>query len=116
MKIGTTLVLAALTCTLACESKKEEPLPQASAVAAPATPPPSPPPQMAATPPAADLQVARDAADLANKITRAPAEAEKLLTATGMTREQFMEKLYTIAEDPLLSAEYARLFEPAPAG
>jgi hypothetical protein len=116
MRIRIALTLAAVVGTLACESRKEEAPPQPTTAAAPATPPASPPPELAAKPSEAGLQVARDAAELANKIERAPSEADKLLTSAGTTREQFIEKLYTIAEDPLLSAEYSRLFEPAPAG
>jgi hypothetical protein len=116
MKIATTLAIVATLCAFGCQSKKEEVVSAATA----ASPPPAavPPSTAAATakPAAPDLKLAQDAADLANKIEQTPADAEKILSAAGTTREGFLEKLYAIAEDSALSAEYARLYQPKQPG
>lgn len=119
MKIGITLTLVATLCAFGCESKKEEAPPAPSA--APAPPPaqaqaPGLTPAAMAKPTEPDLKVAQEAAALANKIEQTPADAEKILSAAGTSREGFVEKLYTIAEDPALSAEYARLYQPKQPG
>jgi len=109
MKIATTLALVATLFAFGCESKKEEAVPAVTA----APPPPAPSPTTVATakPAEPDLKVAQEAAELANKIEQTPADAEKILTAAGTSREGFVEKLYAIAEDSALSAEYARLYK-----
>jgi hypothetical protein len=111
MKIATILALLATLCAFGCESKKEEVVPAATAAAT--APTAAPPPTAAATakPAEPDLKVAQDAAELANKIEQTPADAEKILNTAGTSREGFLEKLYAIAEDPALSAEYARLYQ-----
>jgi hypothetical protein len=117
MKIGITLTLLATLCAFGCESKKEEAPP--AVTAAPAPPPPATPaltPAAMAKPTQPDLKVAQEAAALANKIEQTPADAEKILSAAGTSREGFVEKLYVIAEDPALSAEYARLYQPKQPG
>jgi len=109
---------AALSITLlvfGCE-KHDEPTPAPVAQESVAPPPPPVPAPAAAAPADVDLAIARNAAELANKIEQAPADADKILGEAGSSREAFMEKLYAIAEDPLLSAEYARLYQPKQAG
>jgi hypothetical protein len=114
MKIRITLALVATLGAFGCESKKEEVAP-ATTVAAPVpVPTPALVPAATAKPAEPDLKVAQEAAALANKIEQTPADAEKILSAAGTSREGFLEKLYAIAEDPALSAEYARLYQPKP--
>jgi hypothetical protein len=117
MSMRTTVVLSIILCALGCESKQEE-VPAAPATPTPAAAPtPSPTPaDTAAAQTGPDLKVAQGAAQLANQIEQAPGDAEKILTTAGTSREQFLETLYTIAQDPHLSAEYARLYEPKQAG
>jgi hypothetical protein len=113
MLMRTTFVLAITLCALGCESKQEE-LPATTPAVAP-MPLPTPA-ETAAAQIGPDLKAAQSAAQLANQIEQAPGDAEKILTAAGTSREKFLETLYTIAEDPTLSAEYARLYEPKQAG
>ena len=118
MKIATTLALVATLCAFGCESKKEDAPPAVTAAAPTPAPPPSPglTPAAMAKPAEPDLKPAQEAAALANKIEQTPADAEKILSAAGTSREGFVEKLYSIAEDPALSAEYARLYQPKQSG
>jgi hypothetical protein len=116
MKIGTTLALVVTLCAVGCESKKEEVAPVATATTPAPTVAPQPTAAATAKPAEPDLKVAQDAAELANKIEQTPADAEKILNAAGTSREGFLEKLYAIAEDSALSAEYARLYQPKQPG
>jgi hypothetical protein len=46
------------------------------------------------------------AAQIANEVGSRPNDAARILSAHGMTEQQFEELMYEIAADPAMSAEY----------
>ncbi len=57
---------------------------------------------------AAPSEAARAAA-IANAIMAVPTSSDSILTANGLTADQFEAMIYRIARDSVASAEYARL-------
>lgn len=81
--------IALLVFAAACAGSKEN----ASDTAAPAT--------------AGATDRAAKAAAISNAIAANPAAADSILSANGLTREQFQQQMYDIAADSAQSAAYA---------
>lgn len=81
--------LALLVLATACAGSKKEAADTTAAMPAPTT------------------DRAAKAAAVSNAIAANPAAADSILTANGLTREQFQKDMYEIAEDSAQSAAYA---------